>query len=79
MQQPLTLVWSPCEVYVCGDPDCGSKVLVLKGPQQDPHIPTLPKCVCGSILEVRGSVESVGDVKSQPSDLFDQDPHEYRE
>ena len=79
MQQLLTLVWSPCDVYVCGDPDCGSKVLVLRGPQKEPHLPTLPRCVCGSILEAGGSVESVGEVKSQPSDLVDHDPNEYRE
>jgi len=79
MQQLLTLVWSPCEVYVCGDPECGSKVLVLKGPQKDPHLPALPKCVCGSILEVSGSVEGIGDPQSQPPDHLDPDPNLYRE
>jgi hypothetical protein len=79
MPQYLTLLWRPCEVYVCGDPDCRSKVLVLQGPKKDPHLPSLPRCVCGSVLEVRGSVDGIQDVESHPSDLFDQDPNEVRE
>ena len=77
MQQFLTLVWDASEVYVCGD--CRSNVLVLQGPQKDPLVPTLPRCVCGSILEVCGSVEGVQDLKAEGSDLIDQDPNECRE
>lgn len=79
MRHLMTLVWSPSEVYVCGDPDCRSKMLILQGPQKELHLPTLPRCVCGSILEVSGSVEAIPDEKSPTSDLFDQDPNEYRE
>ena len=71
MPQYLTLGWRPCEVYVCGDPECGSKVLILKGPQKDPHLPALPRCVCGSILEVSGSVEGVegsSDIEPEPNE-----------
>ena len=75
MQQLMTLVWGPSEVYVCGDPNCRSKVLVLEGPHLDPQAPALPRCVCGSILEIGGSVI----VQSHPSDAFDQDPSEVRE
>src|SRR5262249_45164509 len=52
---PSRLLWGPCEVYVCGDPDCRSKVLVLQPPQQEPRHPTLPRCVCGSILHIGGT------------------------
>lgn len=79
MQPLTTLVWSPCDVYVCGDPDCHSKVLVLQGPQKEPHLPALPRCVCGNILEVGGSVESLPDQESPTRDLVDQDPNEVRE
>ena len=79
MAQVMNLVWSASEVYMCGDPDCRSKVLVLQGPQKEPHLPALPRCVCGSILEIRGSVEGVQEVKPPSSDAFDQDPNEVRE
>jgi hypothetical protein len=76
MEQLLKLVWSPSEIYVCGDPDCRSKVLILQSPQKDPRSPTLPRCVCGSILEVSGSIEGVHDVKPRASQCFDQDNRE---
>jgi hypothetical protein len=56
---PGRVLWGPCEIYVCGDPDCRSKVLVLQAPHQEPRHPLLPRCVCGSILEISGSVVSV--------------------
>jgi hypothetical protein len=66
------------EVYLCGDPDCRSKLLVLQGPQKEPHRAALPRCVCGSVLEVRGSVEVTPELRSS-SETFDQDPNEVRE
>jgi len=53
------LCWSSCEIYVCGDPDCRSKVLVLQPPAKDPRRPELPRCVCGSVLEIEGSVSGM--------------------
>ena len=54
----MSLLWSLGEIYVCGDPDCRSEVLVLRSPQKYPHRPTLPRCVCGSVLEIGGSVSA---------------------
>jgi hypothetical protein len=54
-------MWSPGEIYVCGDPDCRSRVLILGSSLQDPAHLTLPKCVCGTILEIAGTVSSVAD------------------
>jgi hypothetical protein len=76
MQQLTSLVWSPCEVYTCGDPNCGSKVLVLRAPEKPPDRFSLPRCVCGSILEVSGSMDTVEDLRPQ---FFDQNPDEVRE
>lgn len=79
MEQLMKSVWSPSEVYVCGDPECRSKVLILQGPEKTSHPPTLPRCVCGSILEISGSVEGFQDLKGHASPLVDQGPDEARE
>jgi len=74
------VVWSSGEVYVCGDPDCRSRILVLESSIKEPAHPTLPRCVCGSILELAGSVSPVYEKK--PALLGEgpnRDPGEERE
>jgi hypothetical protein len=58
------LTWGACDVYVCGDPECRSKVLVLDPPRKLPHHIELPRCVCGNILEAGGTVLAI--VKQEP-------------
>jgi hypothetical protein len=78
---PVTsLIWGPGEVYVCGDPDCRSKVLVLESPFKESAHPTLPRCFCGNILEIAGSVASVPEDTPAPSgEGPKRDPAEERE
>jgi hypothetical protein len=64
---PANPLWGPGEVYVCGDPECRSEVLVLKSPGKPPRRPSLPRCVCGSILESGGSVAPVTEDAGAPS------------
>jgi hypothetical protein len=74
------LIWGSGEVYVCGDPDCRSRVLVLESPIKKPAHPTLPRCLCGNILEIAGSVSPVHENTPVPAgEGLDRDPAEERE
>jgi hypothetical protein len=79
VQHVMTWVWSVGEVYACGDPDCSSEVLVLRGPRKDFQPPMNPRCVCGSILELRGTVEAVYDQKPHSSGLVENTSDQVRE
>jgi hypothetical protein len=52
-------LWGDCDIYVCSNPECRSKVLVLEGPLRDPERPAAPRCVCGKALERSGTVAPV--------------------
>jgi hypothetical protein len=74
------VIWGSGEAYVCGDPDCRSRVLVLESPKKEPAHPTLPRCVCGNMFELAGSVSPV--YEKSPvllGEVPERDPAEERE